>query len=361
MPVPFCFDLSSLDDEFSTAEQSVMGRWLDLHRVPAGTFCTYRLELTRLKIWCKLEHRVSIVSLTRDDWERYVEFLSHPPSKMIGYLKAPYGTPEWRPFFRSGLKVSALRTSLSVCSALCLHFILEGAMSANLPRLVMREANWERPSPEGRVPALSLTEIEMVRDYAAGLPDDLDNTRLAFLVELFLAGFRVSELANERNMMSAFGDAVRSNGSKVFVHTKGEDVRCVTVEDSRLIDAMLRYRFHLGLSPTFSAEEEVPMIVAHDCSVFAPITRQAIFGLIKKLLADVADYIEEAMAEPGCASRIRASSIESLRVGVAAGKAESEGVLAARIFLGQRDLTNMPALDRRILVNHNPNKNQRKL
>ncbi|BDB27229.1 tyrosine-type recombinase/integrase [Cupriavidus sp. P-10] len=324
-----------------------MRKWLNRCEVPS-TFCSYRLEVARLAIWFDLSENRSLNRLSDDDWAVFVEFLKDPPVNLIGHVKASYASSEWKPFFRTGLKTAALRTSLRIFSSLYQELQAEGLVARNLALINIKNQKWERLK-EPKVPALTDDDLSCVEAHLKTLPTDDDGPRLRWIFSLLRSGFRVSELEDPRNTMAAFRDVLLGRSTTVLAYSTCLGVREIPTLGSELASRLQDYRLSMDLWDLPHPDEDAPLVSSEAGNV---ITRQALHKLMKSVFCFVADECAQAGAPAAMVERLRCASLESVRLGAAREIAEQRGAIDARAFLGLKSLTNVPSLDQRLFENY---------
>ena len=107
----------SMSDTDAEQDYSVVLRFLRSYDGSTATFNAYRRELERLCQWSWHVRQSSILEMTREDIEAFVQFMLNPPRAWIGTKNVArfvrldghrVANPEWRPFVASVSK-SAFR------------------------------------------------------------------------------------------------------------------------------------------------------------------------------------------------------------------------------------------------------------
>lgn len=105
--------------------------WLST-KSSALTQAAYRREAERLLLWCVLQRKKALTSLTLDDAQAYRDFLAdpQPASQWIGSKGVPRFAPLWRPF-AGPLKASSQTQSLVILHGLFEWLISTGYTTVN--------------------------------------------------------------------------------------------------------------------------------------------------------------------------------------------------------------------------------------
>lgn len=252
-----------------------------------GTFNAYRRELERLLQWCGLKAHKSLKELTRDDMEDFIKFCQKPPKSWIGLKKVPrfvvrngvrVPNPSWRPFvvrvtkaaFKHGERpqkkeFSFLQTKdlFAILNSFFNYLIQENYVQANPISLIRQKSKYIRTY---QAPIRRLTEVQWqcVLDTADRMAakDPGKHERTYFILSILYSLYlRISELtANKRwtpEMRHFYKDP---DGNWWFATVgKGNKHRDIAVSDT-MLEALKRWRTHLGLSPLPNASDKSPLI-----------------------------------------------------------------------------------------------------
>lgn len=256
-----------------------------------GTFNSYRRETERLLQWCWHIQKKTLHELKREDMEQFVRFCQNPPLQWIGVKKVPrfiekegkrQPNPEWRPFVvtaskiahKQGITLSPTQFSLSqgavqeifaILSTLFNFLIAEEYTLSNPVALVRQKSKFVRKRQQNApIRRLSLRQWGAVLDAAETLatenPEKHERTRfmLSLLYGMYL---RISELvASDRWSPNMNDFAKDSNGDWWFTTVgKGNKERQIAVSDA-MLESLMRWRRHLGLSPLPSPADNTPLI-----------------------------------------------------------------------------------------------------
>jgi site-specific recombinase XerD len=168
--------------------------WLERHRERAGTWRGYRKEVERFLLWCLLELRKPVSSVTSPDCQSFRAFLRDVPASWVNVVPVPRTDPMWRPF-RGQPSPATQKQALVIVQCMFEGLMDAGYLSANAMRSVMKTFNL----PTARLQVQrSFSEAEMrhVRLMIDAEPVGPLQRRLRLLIELLLAtGIRLDELA----------------------------------------------------------------------------------------------------------------------------------------------------------------------
>jgi site-specific recombinase XerD len=265
--------------------------FLTAYKGSVGTFNSYRREIERLLHWSVLYSQKSLKELRREDLLEYVAFCQNPPQHWIGYSKPARfieqeGTripnPEWRPFVvtvskaarRKGaeldskqfkLSSGSLRELLAILSSFFSYLVQEGYAEIN-PVALIRQKNQLIRSSQSKTKIRRLSElqwqyvIETTRKLAD--KDAEHHERSLFIMSaLYSMYLRISELTASKRWMPKMNDFARDGDGNWWFTTvgKGNKERQIAVSEA-MLDALKRWRLHLGLSLWPSAADYTPLL-----------------------------------------------------------------------------------------------------
>ena len=243
--------------------------WLSEYREQENTHKAYQKEAERFLLWCLLQGKKAISDITREDLERYWDFLSNPTPKeqwcgLPRGKKTRRGSSEWRPFV-GPLSESARRTTFSILDSLFRYWVDAGYWRHNPLQLMRRKRTTQLGKEERKLQVqeriLESDEWAALLHALESLPDidhhDQDEKeRLRFLIAmLYFLGLRIGELASH-----TWGSFREVQGHWwFFVRGKGNKIGKVPVNDT-LLGIAARYRIRWGLSSQPTPEETRPLI-----------------------------------------------------------------------------------------------------
>lgn len=284
-----------------------------------GTLRIYRRECERLYLWAWLERGCAVSSLTREDFESYIDFLKDPqPARRWCGPKAPKESERWRPFV-APLDMAAVRTALAALNSMMSWLVDAGYLAGNplgLIRQRLKKANATLGNSSSQAPAWLPGEgakVERFLDeemWAAvtqaveGMPratpkEAAEYERMRFVcAALYLLAPRAGELENQR--MNSFRE---ERGLWWWhVHGKGDKWARVPVPDD-MMEALVRYRQFLGLTAVPSPSDMTPLLVSTRTRVNAVssepikgVTARRLNQLLKELFMRAADLLPERAA-----------------------------------------------------------------
>ncbi|MCD6045181.1 MAG: site-specific recombinase, phage integrase family [Gammaproteobacteria bacterium] len=256
-----------------------------------GTFNSYRREIERLLHWAALYGKKSLKALRREDLLEYVAFCQKPPQHWIGYSKPARfieqeGTripnPEWRPFVvtvskaarRKGAELDSkqfklasgsLREVLAILSSFFSYLVQENYTDINPVALIRQKNQLVRSfQSSAKIRRLSELQWQYVIETARKLADsngELHERTLFIMSALYSMYLRISELAASQRWMPKMNDFARDSDGNWWFTTvgKGNKERQIAVSEA-MLEALKRWRKHLGLSTLPSAADYTPLL-----------------------------------------------------------------------------------------------------
>ena len=205
-----------------------------------ATARAYRKEAERLLLWCVLEQKKPMSSISVDDVLAYRAFLAAPPPRWCGPRHHQRWSPHWRPL-EGPLSVAAQRHAMTVLSALFGFLCAEGYLTGN-PFAGAARPLTARPTVEsGRV--LTLDQWERLQVHLGTLEQDVASRRLIRAIRwLYATDLRPSELTRARcgdlQRAKAPADGTpASPGWGLIVQRRGQDHTVVI--PSKLVSALM--------------------------------------------------------------------------------------------------------------------------
>lgn len=296
-------------------DMEAISTWLNEYKDNRNTFESYRKEVERLILWAAVTHGKVLSDLTREDYQKFEEFLLKPePQEHWCGRKAPRGTPDWRPL-HGPLRPSSIRQSLTIINSL-LNYLLDvgyltgNPLSARRRKLRANEdknKKVERYLDERRW----LSVMSFLDTWPRITRSEIEAYERArwILSFLYLMGARTSEfITHQHNSLYV---ERRPSGDQWWwkVHGKGSKDSTIPVPAS-LVPAMVRYRLHLGLPPYPSHDDQTPLVVTTDKNRNG-ISRSMLYKIIKKIFLNAANWIEAD--DPHGAEILREASTHWIR------------------------------------------------
>lgn len=244
----------------------------------SSTHRIYARECERLVLWCIHDRQKPLSSLTRQDFEDYLRFLAFPePAQMWCGPKAPKESAQWRPFV-GGLQDSAMLTAMAAINSWFKYLVDSGYLSGN-PLGLIRQRRRKMQGAEGSAAtprAVKSTEEadkveryldeqmwQAVNEAVEAMPrvtpvDVAQYERVRFLLALLvMLGPRAGEL--ETHTMASFRNE-RGLWWWRIVGKGGKEAKIPVPDD--MLQALMRYRKHLGLPLTPQRRETTPLLCA---------------------------------------------------------------------------------------------------
>lgn len=244
-----------------------------------ATFNSYRREVERLLQWCWWVRGCTLEELRRQDMEDFIYFCQQPPKAWVGHKQVArfknhqgerIGNADWRPFVVAkgeyySLSQKSLQALFAVLSTYFNYLLQEDYLRVNAIALIRQKSKFLQKNayaePVRRISNLQWDYVlETVEAMAKESPAEYERSLFVMKI-LFGMYLRISELvADERStpVMSDFQTDADGNWW-LKVTGKGNKVRMVTVSDD-MLQALRRYRSHLGLTPLPYVGEQTPLV-----------------------------------------------------------------------------------------------------
>lgn len=259
----------------------------------SATFNAYRREIERLIQWSWFIRKRSTVVLRREDIEDFISFCIDPPNAWIGTKNVSrfknldgerVPNEEWRPFvskvsktdFRSGkeptqkdfvFSQSAIKAIFTVLGSFYGYLYEEGITESNPVALIRQKSKYVRKDQnQAMVRRISNLEWDYVLETAEMMAtEDPEHERTLFIMNcLFAMYLRISELVADERSFPVMGNFKKDHDGNWWFHVvgKGNKSRTVTVCED-MLNALRRYRQHLGLTPLPSPDDQTPLLSKH--------------------------------------------------------------------------------------------------
>jgi len=321
---------------FAFNDFPVVINFLNIYSGNNATFESYRRDLEKLLQWSWVISKKSILELSREDIEAYIQFCMKPPKEWIGKKRvARYineqgeriPNPEWRPFivkvnksdFKKGKKPrvssyqmsqSSIRALFAVLGSFYDHLLLEEKIQRNPITLIRQKSRYlQRQQQQSQIIRLTDNQWQACLKTAEKMADQNPKTHartLFIIIAMYLMYLRISEFASSKRWTPMMNHFYRDSEKQWWfkVLGKGNKLRTVAVSDAMLA-ALSHYRENLGLSPLPSPSDNSPLIAKRKGKGPVESTRQirrliqscfdkAVFELREKKLNDEADALETA-------------------------------------------------------------------
>jgi site-specific recombinase XerD len=256
-----------------------------------ATFDAYRREVERLLQWTWLIAKKSILELTRQDIQKYIEFCLDPPTAWIGTIRCPrfidrggirQANPRWRPFvatvskqeYKTGkkpdknkycLSQKAIQEIFTVLSSFYNFLLLEEKVPLN-PIALIRQKSRYIQKRQTKMPVKRLTDtqwqccLKIAEQLATDDPDQHERT-LFIISALYMLYLRISELAESNRWVPQMKHFYQDSNQDWWFKTlgKGNKVRDIAVSDD-MLNALKRYRESRKLTSLPSPTDSKPLL-----------------------------------------------------------------------------------------------------
>lgn len=270
--------------------------WLLEQRYSENNYKSYRSELTTFLHWAFCAEQISVADIDRRVLNRYIEYCMAPPTELIGYRNVPQfkldkqlgerlPNPLWRPFLgkkEQGMEQpyritdKALKTKLAILSSFFSYLIDLDYTERNPAMMLMKNGRFKSGQQrlisgedDADIKAFSELQWSYVISSAQQLADEQpdQHERTLFMISLLYSCYlRISEIAARPGFAPIMGQFRRDSKTGVWGYhiprSKGGKSRTVAASNA-LLQALKRYRSHLGLSPLPAPKEEIPLFTRH--------------------------------------------------------------------------------------------------
>ena len=292
-----------------------------------GTHRIYSRECERLMLWAYHECHKPISSLTRQDFEGYINFLMDPqPAAQWCGIKARKEKPEWRPFV-GPLEESAVFTAIAALNSLMSYLVDAGYLSGNPLGLIRQRrrkmnaiGNVDGKAKPGKAPLHGTVvdeEAKVERFFddvmwkainaaveamqSTDEEKNADYERARFVCAfLYLLAPRVHEM--ETHTMNCFRE-VRGLWWWNVVGKGAKSARVPVTDD--MLKALARDRISLGL-PSLPDRSDTSPLLRSTRFPGKGITARWLNMLLKDIFSRACAYLPESMAWK--AEKLRAAS-----------------------------------------------------
>ncbi|MEN3033281.1 tyrosine-type recombinase/integrase [Chromobacterium amazonense] len=289
-------------DALIDAESDVAAvmQWIKLSQVSAHTKASYQKEAERFLLWTTLKRGKKLTDLLPEDLVDYAAFLADPDPDWCGPTR-PRHHPDWRPFAfwekrqrtgasTGGLSPSSVKQARTILAAMFRFLTDSGYLRLN-PMSILHKRQSIRRRVEHRV--LDKATVQFVFKWLDSTvienqaqQDRIERDRWVFAL-YYYSGARLTEATSA--VMGSFHS--RDGKWWLMLHGKGGKSEDVPVHPS-LLEALKRYRSHLGLSPSPHASEITPLIVSlygGRRGTFRALGRNACYKALKDMMHRAAE------------------------------------------------------------------------
>lgn len=279
--------------------------FLDEYDRSPGTCRIYKRECERLLLWSLIDCGKPLSSLNRQDFEGYLNFLADPqPATVWCGPKVERVSDRWRPFV-GPLSESAVLTAMAAINSLMRYLVDAGYLLGNPLGLIRQRRRKMSADTAGSPRAITTTEeVEKVERFLdeqmwqavtsaiEAMPRDAERGRDEYerarfiAATLYMLAPRAGELESHR--MNSF----REERGLWWWHVvgKGGKKAKVPVADD-MLQALVRYRKHLGLSAVPRRDDTTPLLVSVKNG--SPITARRLNQILKKIFFAAAELLPD--------------------------------------------------------------------
>jgi len=259
------------------------------YRGSIDTFTAYRREIERLLQWTWLIEKKPLPKITKELFEKYLQFCKKPLKSWIGLYRTPkfinikgqrFPNSKWRPFvvtipkkkFTSIKKLNASQYKLSrqslkeifAINQSFYNYLLEQRYVTINPIAQIRQKTKYFPRKIQKMVVRKLSDLQwsFVIETAEMMAQGSDEyERLLFIMNMLYSLYlRISELTVTYRSEPQMKDFYKYDGGWWFKTIgKGNKERSIPVSDE-LLKALKRYRKTLDLPALPSPQEETPLL-----------------------------------------------------------------------------------------------------
>ena len=256
-----------------------------------ATFEAYRRELERFLQWAWLVAKKSLLVLSREDVEKFVQFCMKPPKSWIAttqvtrYLEKEgkrISNPKWRPFvakinkreYKEGktpsasnyqMSPSTLRAMFAILSSFYDYLLREEIVERNPVSLIRQKSRYlQTQQTTAQIIRLSDKQWQACLAAAKAMGKDensLHQRTLFIITAMYLMYLRISEFAATARWTPLMNHFYQDSHQQWWFKTlgKGNKLRTIAVSDD-MLNALIHYRKGLNLPPLPSPTDNSPLI-----------------------------------------------------------------------------------------------------
>ena len=303
-----------------------------------ATFEAYRREVERLLQWTWLIAKKSILDLTRQDAQAYIEFCLNPPAAWIGTVHVPrfivkggvrLANPRWRPYvatvskqdhktggkpdkMKYRLSQKSIREIFTVLSSFYDYLLLEEKITINPIALIRQKSRYiQKQQTKSAIKRLTDTQwqccLKVADELATNDPGQHERT-LFIMSALYMLYLRISELATSDRWMPQMKHFYQDSDQNWWFKTlgKGNKVRDIAVSDD-MLNALKRYRNIRELTPLPPPSDSKPLVPKEIGHGAITSTRH-----IRKLVQDCFDKTVEQLRRDGQVNEANAMELATV-------------------------------------------------
>lgn len=281
------------------ADEQLIAWFLEERASSQNTRASYEAQLLRLAWFVRDVLKAgSIRLLQREDWKAFEDYLRRPPAAHVMSGASVGRThPQWRPF-RGPLGPSSVTQAQTVVKSFYAWLADSGVAAIDRSPIGGLKTRRVRVA-QSAMPVerfLDTGEWQLVEQAIARMPhgEEMEiraQARAHWVFELLVfSGLRVSEMAAATSSMIRPASGGRWH---LDIVRKG-NVRSHLPLLPRVIEGWSRYRLAVGLA-SIGPEDDVPLVSALRAGrMDQPMTRQAIWDIIKSTCAAAAEIARDA-------------------------------------------------------------------
>lgn len=307
--------------------------WLKAKGTNANTQNAYRREAERFLLWCVLEKRMALSSVSLEQCSDYMTWLEElgrakeedwnkkwiqPQSRWLGPKNTLRTDPAWCPF-NSSLAYTSRKAAATIIRQLFSFLQKTGYLKFNpfdqIPAKI-RFLPGEGKPKEFADRSLSAAQWDEIAAYLEKQPDGLMKRRMRVLLMLGKElGMRATEMVNARCGWVELAHFGEEEMIVIDIVGKGDKQRRLPLSNHQVqvISDYLAIRRRPMLFE--SAAKDVPIIATIRCGNKSAdkegLTRSGLYLILKSFLEEVAESIRKE--RPRDAAKLRGSSLHWLR------------------------------------------------
>lgn len=333
--------------------------WLNARAANPNTFSAYRKEAERFLLWCVIERRTALSSLTMEGASLYLRWLEDlgrlsdkawaerwnvPQSIWIGAKNVERTDPSWKPF-NGPLSFASRRQAMTVIRLLFNFLVKTGYLNYSPfdqvpPKIPFLPGEGAPEQFADR--SLSHDQWEDILDQLRGLPEGEEKARFEAILMMGKGlGMRASEMLASR----AGWIRKRKLGNRsllmIEVVGKGDKVRRLPLQQDhlRILNQYLRTR---GLQPIGACPPDTPLLTRLGRGRKAEhkgtsLSRSGLHKILKTFFEDAA--VEAEKKDPMDGAKLREASTHWLRHTFAAVALDAMPVNVVQTALGHASLS----------------------
>jgi site-specific recombinase XerD len=294
-------------------------RFLEVYRDSPKTLDAYTREVQRFMLYLMIKRHKSLSSATLKDFTAYEKFIAKPDQDWKGLHGAKQFkdngafNPEWGPFTKP-LSAASQIMAIKTLNAMMSYLVNAAYLQSNPLALdKLHRESLTKETKKETFHALSQEEWHYVWEYLETLPRNTigqinEYERLHFILTMFYTtACRAFEFA--KSIMGDFKPSP-TNSKQWYWHVVGKGKKKSELPANQsLLNALIRYRQHLGLSTLPTNDDTTPLLLSR--SGKKPVSQRQLGRILENLFNQVADHIKES--EPVLAANIEKATMHWMR------------------------------------------------